>query len=173
MRYNYRPIDTKFGGRNYRSRLEARWAVFFQEMGYHFEYEPEGMDIDGTWYLPDFRLMLRLDDSSREYPVWAEVKPNGFDQYERHKCFLLSAARNETVFMLDGFPDFRAYEVYQTWNAPAGESCIMPCLLPCLQTDMKVIWGTYSNEHESLRLSEDYVGAVESALSERFTRKSA
>ena len=41
----------------FRSRLEARWAVFFDAMGIEWEYEPEGIVLsDGTNYLPDFYL---------------------------------------------------------------------------------------------------------------------
>lgn len=51
-----KPIDTIYNGYRFRSRLEARWAVFFDTLGIRYEYEKEGYDIDGTWYLPDFWL---------------------------------------------------------------------------------------------------------------------
>lgn len=49
-------IDTKYKGFLFRSRLEARWAVFFDVMNIDWEYESEGYDVDGVWYLPDFRI---------------------------------------------------------------------------------------------------------------------
>jgi hypothetical protein len=49
-------IETEYKGYRFRSRLEARWAVFFDECGFKWEYEPEGFDVDGVKYLPDFRL---------------------------------------------------------------------------------------------------------------------
>ena len=50
-------ITTYYDGYPFRSRLEARWAVFFNEMGIEYEYEPEGIILsDGTYYLPDFYL---------------------------------------------------------------------------------------------------------------------
>lgn len=50
-------IQTEYKGYLFRSRLEARWAVFFDECGVRWEYEPEGYDLgDGIHYLPDFRL---------------------------------------------------------------------------------------------------------------------
>ena len=50
-------IETIYRGVRFRSRLEARWAVFFDACGIEWEYEPEGYDLgDGVWYLPDFRL---------------------------------------------------------------------------------------------------------------------
>lgn len=64
-------IETWYAGCRFRSRLEARWAVFFDALGVEWDYEPEGLALeDGTRYLPDFWLpQLR---------VWFEVKgPNG------------------------------------------------------------------------------------------------
>ncbi len=50
-------IETKYNGYLFRSRLEARWAVFFDVAGIKYEYEPEGYELeDGTRYLPDFYL---------------------------------------------------------------------------------------------------------------------
>ena len=50
-------IQTRYNGYLFRSRLEARWAVFFDACGVEWEYEPEGYDLgDGMFYLPDFLL---------------------------------------------------------------------------------------------------------------------
>ena len=50
-------IETEYRGYRFRSRLEARWAVFFDACGVKWEYEPEGFDLgDGLYYLPDFLL---------------------------------------------------------------------------------------------------------------------
>lgn len=50
-------IETEYKGYKFRSRLEARWAVFFDACGVKWEYEPEGFDLgDGIYYLPDFLL---------------------------------------------------------------------------------------------------------------------
>ena len=50
-------IETVYNGYKFRSRLEARWAVFFDAVGIEYEYEPEGLILsDGTPYLPDFYL---------------------------------------------------------------------------------------------------------------------
>ena len=55
-----RPIETIYNGYRFRSRLEARWAVFFDALGIQYEYEPEGFKLsDGTMYLPDFRIRVR------------------------------------------------------------------------------------------------------------------
>ena len=54
---NLKPIETVYKGYRFRSRLEARWAVFFDACGVDWEYEPEGYDLgNGLRYLPDFLL---------------------------------------------------------------------------------------------------------------------
>ena len=48
-------IQTVYKGYKFRSRLEARWAIFFDALGIDWGYEVEGYELsDGTWYLPDF-----------------------------------------------------------------------------------------------------------------------
>lgn len=50
-------IETVYNGYRFRSRLEARWAVFFDAVGITYQYETEGFELsDGTRYLPDFYL---------------------------------------------------------------------------------------------------------------------
>lgn len=50
------PIETTYAGCRFRSRLEARWAVFFNRLGISWEYEPQGYNVNGRAYLPDFRI---------------------------------------------------------------------------------------------------------------------
>ena len=83
-------IETLYAGYRFRSRLEARWAVFFNALGIEWQYEPQGFEIgtgcgsfeeckcDGwpscacdpatslTRYLPDFYLP--------QEKLWIEVK---------------------------------------------------------------------------------------------------
>lgn len=68
-------IETTYQGVRFRSRLEARWAVFFDAMGIKWEYEPQGFEFESRLnptsgqmfhYLPDFRFP--------ELDLWAEVK---------------------------------------------------------------------------------------------------
>lgn len=52
-----RAIETEYKGYRFSSRLEARWAVFFDACGVKWEYEPEGFILpNGQQYLPDFLL---------------------------------------------------------------------------------------------------------------------
>jgi len=56
-------IPTRYGGVNFRSRIEARWAATFDMHGWRWEYEP--LDLAG--YIPDFVLLLHE-------PLLVEVK---------------------------------------------------------------------------------------------------
>ncbi len=50
-------IETSYKGYRFRSRLEARWAVFFDSLGVKWEYELEGYALpSGRKYLPDFMV---------------------------------------------------------------------------------------------------------------------
>jgi len=72
-------IQTSYAGHLFRSRLEARWAVFFDALKIRWEYEPEGFrQPSGRYYLPEFRLMVMTDGTYK--PLWAEIKPIGGDQ---------------------------------------------------------------------------------------------
>lgn len=57
-------IPTTHAGTNFRSRLEARWAAFFDLVGWSWTYEP--FDADG--YIPDFLIHGSL-------PFLVEVGP--------------------------------------------------------------------------------------------------
>lgn len=63
-------IETRAYGCRFRSRTEARWAVFLTEAGFDWEYEPEGAELDAGWYLCDFRVT-----GPTAVQVWLEVKP--------------------------------------------------------------------------------------------------
>jgi hypothetical protein len=70
-------LKTKYNGIEYRSKLEARWAVFFDHYGLKFEYEPGSFKLkNGILYCPDF-LLLDLDCYCEIKPLITEVK-NGY-----------------------------------------------------------------------------------------------
>lgn len=88
-------IETKYNGFLFRSRLEARWAVFFDEMQIKYEYEPEGFKTKCGYYLPDFRVMSKIGD-----PMWYEIKPRGFVSCDRFDSF----SQSNNAKMLCGDP---------------------------------------------------------------------
>ena len=70
-------IETVYNGYRFRSRLEARWAVFFDAAGIKYEYEPEGFDLGGgLYYLPDFIFWVNCRNYPGEptyVPIYLEV----------------------------------------------------------------------------------------------------
>jgi hypothetical protein len=108
-----KPIETVYNGYRFRSRLEARWAVFFDSVGFKWEYEPEGYDLGNSkWYLPDFYL------GNLGY---IEVKGNVPTREEIEKCKLLSSQSEHSVYLLFGNPGF-AKVGYEGEN-PVGLFC--------------------------------------------------
>jgi hypothetical protein len=101
-------LPTVLDGVNYKSRTEARWAVFFKTLDLPFEYEPEGFELeDGTWYLPDFFLP--------SVKFWAECKPTYLLEGEERKCRMLAAGTGWPCLFLIGPPDFKSYRG-ATWD---------------------------------------------------------
>jgi hypothetical protein len=49
-------IQTRYKGYLFRSRLEARWAVFFDQCDVRYLYEDQGFSLPSGPYLPDFYL---------------------------------------------------------------------------------------------------------------------
>jgi hypothetical protein len=66
-RYQPAAHRNDLGGYRFRSRLEARWAVFFDAAEIEWEYEPDGFSLAGRNYLPDFWLP--------QLAAFVEVKP--------------------------------------------------------------------------------------------------
>lgn len=100
MKYN--PIETKYNGYLFRSRLEARWAIYFDTLGIHYEYEKEGYDLgEAGWYLPDFWLP--------QVQMWAEVKGSKFTEEESEKAKKLVFITGYPVLRLVGLPDYKTY----------------------------------------------------------------
>lgn len=103
-------IETVYNGYRFRSRLEARWAVFFDALGVKYEYEKEGYDLGGgIRYLPDFWL--------ETVHMWAEIKSCEFTQEEYGKCALLARGTQHAVLMLDGEPNHDRLYPYVGWDA--------------------------------------------------------
>jgi len=88
-------IETNYKGYRFRSRLEARWAVFLDAIGVEWEYEPQGYEFDsGERYLPDFWIST--------WDCWIEVKgPEPTDQDAR-LAYLLAQGSGKPVILAHG-----------------------------------------------------------------------
>lgn len=70
------PIETEYRGTTFRSRLEARWAVFFDEMDIGWLYEGKTFQTEFGTYTPDFFLFFRTPNGVADFNgCYAEVKP--------------------------------------------------------------------------------------------------
>jgi hypothetical protein len=87
-------IPTKYKGTTFRSRLEARWAIFLSELGIEWQYEAEGYQLaNGEWYLPDFWLP--------GHDMFFEIKPEG-DTLGAAKCEQLALLTHKRVALSNG-----------------------------------------------------------------------
>lgn len=85
-------IPTKYNGVQFRSRLEARWAVFFDQTGTDWRFEHEGYELNpgqpwSRWYVPDFivRCTGKWENIGKpEIETWIEVKPESLSHSELH-----------------------------------------------------------------------------------------
>jgi hypothetical protein len=114
--------NTFYNGYNFRSRLEARWAIWFDCMEIKYGYEIEGYDLDGKAYLPDFWLP--------DLNIWIEIKPSDPNPKEIEKAVRLEEKTGYPVifFVGDVWPSgfYRVYfikenrsykqEFYDYWD---------------------------------------------------------
>ena len=93
-----KPIETIYKGYRFRSRLEARWAVFFDAAEIPFEYEPEGYSLTSGYYLPDFLLL------ASDFPKFLEIKAIVPTLKERRLAYELCHYIKHTVRIISGPP---------------------------------------------------------------------
>lgn len=96
-------IETRYAGHRFRSRTEARWAVFFDALGVEWAYEPQGFELPSGRYLPDFWLP-RLN-------AWVEVKPAAPTRHEAELLMELGIGSRRDVAVVVGAPDPRFDQV--------------------------------------------------------------
>lgn len=74
-----KPIPTEYNGTLYRSKLEARWAVFFDAIGFQVMYEPFDKlvnETSGVEYKPDFFLLQGITPERGVLSnILIEIKP--------------------------------------------------------------------------------------------------
>lgn len=71
-------IETRYKNYHFRSRTEARWAVFFDVLQMNWQYEAEGYQLPSGLYLPDFYLPRN--------EIFIEIKGLAFTSLEKQKC---------------------------------------------------------------------------------------
>jgi len=104
-------IDTVYKGYRFRSRLEARWAVFFDALGVEWVYEPEGFELpDGSRYLPDFFIYIDKSIGLRAGSgYWVEIKGQEPSSDEINKLSQLCQLTDHTGYIFSGLPSEKSW----------------------------------------------------------------
>lgn len=106
-------IETKYDGHKFRSRLEARWALFFNFVGLKWEYEREAFTVDmgedygvrgftPDFWLPDlgFWFEVKAESGSYEEDVFKELARKSFrfvSQSQATLCVSFGAPRDGDI----------------------------------------------------------------------------
>jgi hypothetical protein len=134
-------IETQYAGCRFRSRLEARWAVFFDQMKIRWEYEAQGFEVsrrcylsgaydDMFRYLPDFWLP--------DLDVYAEVKGSLTDQ----ECLRLLDAAGHLSSPVGGCNDGGGHDLVVLGPVPDPRLPAIPLRLHLHKGDLTLtIWA--------------------------------
>jgi hypothetical protein len=94
-------IETVYNNIAFRSRLEARWAIFWDTLNVKYEYEPEKFDLGEIKYIPDFWLP--------EIEKWVEIKGQMPNDTEVKKAHLLSTKTQQDIVIFSGLVQFQTF----------------------------------------------------------------
>lgn len=130
-----KPIETIYNGYRFRSRLEAKWAVYFDAAGLKYEYEKDGFDLGSDdkqtfgWYLPDFYF-----PSLKTYCEIKPSNPDPSDAWVIHQHFVSARFRSvvdSPILLLFGYPwDYDGWWYgWDTTDGSAGECRFRVALL--------------------------------------------
>lgn len=129
-------LPSIFRGVTYRSRVEARWAIFLHELGVKAQWEPDGFDLGGVPYMPDFYVIA--------WDIYIEVKGAVPTGAERHKCQLLAEASGKPVLLAIGDPATGLGEWFTPGfphdEIPTGNARIAKCR-KCERTVVALSYG--------------------------------
>ena len=106
-----RPRPTEYDGHRFRSRLEARWAVFFNEMGWKYYYELDDLMVEYEGeimrYLPDFYVIIEDD-----HKAFIEVKGPRMTDRDKMKVrgtglYLREGGKGEVIYVFQAIPSLQ------------------------------------------------------------------
>lgn len=90
-----KPIETNYKGFRFRSRLEARYAVWLDALRFEWRYEHEGYDLGQFgWYIPDFWL------PTLECFMEVKPRPTGLNSRECKVARALAMSSQREVWMV-------------------------------------------------------------------------
>lgn len=91
---------TIYAGVRFRSRLEARWAAFFDAIGREWLYEPEVPELAGLQYQPDFLTTTAWSDGITLFEVKPHVDGQNTVKWLRDERWHEVANRTQCSFVL-------------------------------------------------------------------------
>lgn len=141
MKYTVKAHPTKYNGVQYRSRLEARWAAFFDLIGWKHEYEP----IDLPGWSPDFRVVFPCGHSEcpRTHSLFVEVKPYfSIEQFKDHACMKHPYGENIPA---DASAGFGSNPEVTVWEMSHGAGGGIDCLLNWIPDGYSRLWSEAGN----------------------------
>lgn len=150
-----KPLPSIYAGTYFRSRLEARWAAYFDMIGVTWQYEPESYDLNSgnsvdsyelskqfgmdmyevagpSLYTPDFLCCDELN-----HGFFVEIKPNKGDLKKvTKKLSKLAKSTKKPAFCLVGPPSLE-----EQWACDEnGEECGVGVIF-CSYAFKKKQWG--------------------------------
>jgi hypothetical protein len=157
-----RALPTMYSGVEFRSRLEARWAVYFDTIGIKWEYELQGYELPAGWYLPDFWLP--------QVDLFAEVKPCELTAVEMLKVSQLVAGTDRGCLLLCGSPRFSPVPLVEPCGGVTDAVISMYHGYPLSEGRFYANTGCEGDDFESClgRLFDDMPKAVSAARSAKF-----
>ena len=70
----HRAIETRYKGLRFPSRLTARWAIYLDQLGLKWDFQPEEFELaSGEKYLPDFHIGTYAP-GAHTYGPWIKIK---------------------------------------------------------------------------------------------------
>lgn len=106
-------LETQYRGFEFRSRLEAKYAVFFDCLKIDWQYEVEGFDLVGDYYLPDFWLT--------DLQMYVEVKGQRPDDDAIRKCRKLQFFTEQDVLLCYDLPTKHYGQLFSWSNENGGQ----------------------------------------------------
>jgi len=132
-------IQTQYRGNNYRSRLEARWAVFFHIAKIETIYEGEGYQTSYGRYLPDFylpemKLFIDVKGGGNPDPhVLQKLRECCKDDQRGAVLEQIPLVQNGTIDL----DDQEVFKIYHNCAFPDGgeDGLYLFCKCPCCGTN--------------------------------------
>ena len=121
MKYTINAIKTRYKGISFRSRLEAKWAAFFDLCEWRWEYEPVDFRFENTGWIPDFFVEFPCGHSecNGSHTIYAEVKPyRTIKEFEGHPAYNIEHGKilYSKVSPSGELPNYLDDEPYDTFS---------------------------------------------------------